>query len=70
MKVKVWIDTGFVGATHEDELEFDDNTPMLVVEREVQQWVFDRIDYGFDIVEEQPSDGGESGNAPLKDRTQ
>ena len=44
-KIKVWVNTGFAGARHEDEFEFEDDATDKEIDAEVLQWVFNKVEY-------------------------
>lgn len=46
-KVKVWINTGFAGAKHQDVFEFDDDATDDEIDEEVKDWLFNKIEYGW-----------------------
>lgn len=47
IKVKVWINTGFAGAKHQDVFEFDDDVTDDEIDEEVKDWLFNKIEYGW-----------------------
>lgn len=51
-KVKVWINTGFAGAKHQDVFEYDDDVTDEEINADVMDWVFNKIEYGWCPVEE------------------
>lgn len=59
IKVNAWLETGFVGCNQRREVEvcvtsnYDIvNDPEKVIEDEVREWMFDKIEWGWDINED------------------
>jgi hypothetical protein len=51
-KIRIWVDTGFCNATHEDIFEFKDDTTDEEIEDEARTFLFNSIEYGWEDYEE------------------
>lgn len=51
-KIKLWVETGCVGADYEEIIDVDDDATDKEVEEEVRMFLFDNISYGWDEVDE------------------
>lgn len=51
-RVKVWINTGFAGAKHQDVFEFEDDATEEEIEADVLDWVFNKIEHGWEVIED------------------
>lgn len=49
MKLKMWIDTGFVGCKYEDELEVPDDITEDECEEEAKVFLHNNILYGWEL---------------------
>lgn len=49
--VKITFGVGY--GRHKDQMEFDDGTPDEEIEESVQAYVMDRLDWGFEIEDEE-----------------
>lgn len=47
MRVKAYVNTGFVGCRHEEVLEFEDDATDEEIEEWVREWMYDRIEWGW-----------------------
>lgn len=50
MKVKVWINTGFAGARHEEILELPDDFTEQQINEEALEWTHQKIEYNWEIL--------------------
>ena len=51
-KIVMWIDTGYVGANYEDEVEFDDDASESLIDECARDFLNNHIDYGWYIKDE------------------
>lgn len=51
-KMRCWMGTGYAGCTHEDELEFDDDTTNEEIDKEVWEYFCNFLDCGWEEVKE------------------
>ncbi|MFR3361812.1 MAG: hypothetical protein ACLTPR_07590 [Enterococcus canintestini] len=56
-KIKCWMGTGFAGATHEDELEFDDDATDEEIAKEVWEYFTNFLDVGWEEVKTESKEG-------------
>ena len=67
MKVKAWLDIGYVGTERiemfdftADELEgMSEDEVNAYIEEEVREWAFQHIEWGFTIIEPDPREKGD-----------
>ena len=57
-RVKFTLDIGFVGATHVEIFEFEDDTTDAQIEEEYETWVSNYMDGGWHVLED--GDDGEN----------
>lgn len=47
-KIKFYLETGFVGATHTEIVEYEDNTEDSEIEDDLEMWKESCISYGWE----------------------
>ena len=50
MKVKFMLSIGFAGARQEEVLELDDNLTEDEIYKELDEWMYDYIDSGYEVL--------------------
>lgn len=53
MKVKLYVETGFIGCEHIDYVDVPDDTAEDNLNEMARELMMDNIEYGFEIVEEE-----------------
>lgn len=56
-KVHATASFGYVGATHEEDFEFEDEYTDDEIEREIWEWAEQYVDVEFEIEEEEEREG-------------
>ena len=51
-KIKLWVETGYVGANYEEIIEVDDDATDEEIDEEARMFLFDNISYGYQEVDE------------------
>ena len=51
-KIKLWVETGYVGANYEEIIEVDDDATDEEIDEEARRFLFDNISYGYQEVDE------------------
>lgn len=51
-KIKLWVDTGFYGAMHQEVIEVEDDYMDEDLDGIARDYMFENIQYGWDEVEE------------------
>lgn len=46
-RVTLWVDTGFAGGVHEEELEVDDECTDEELEAAAREFLFECVDFGW-----------------------
>lgn len=46
-KIKLWVETGFAGASHEEVVEVDDDFEYEDLEELARDYMFEHIEYGW-----------------------
>lgn len=52
-KIKLWVDTGFACATHEEIIEVEDDCGYEELEEIAEEYMFECIEYGWCEVDEE-----------------
>ena len=52
-KIKLWVDTGFACAVHEEIIEVDDDYSHEELDEDAQEYMFECIEYGWCEVDEE-----------------
>ena len=52
-KIRIWVDTGFCNAMHEDIFEFEDDATDEEIEDESKVFLFNSIEYGWEDYEDE-----------------
>lgn len=55
-KIKLWVETGFVGATHEEIIEVDDDTTEEEIDEIALEFLHNCIEYGWSNEVEENAD--------------
>lgn len=55
-KIRVWVDTGFCNATHEEIFEFADDITDEEIEEEARIFLFNCIEFGWEDYEDNNND--------------
>lgn len=50
-KIRFWAETGYVGATYEDIVEYPDDVTEEELDRDADEWITNYIEYGYHEVE-------------------
>jgi hypothetical protein len=49
MKVKAWVSMHLVGCERREEIEIEDGTSEDEIEEAVREWMFEQIEWGYDL---------------------
>lgn len=52
-KIKLWVDTGFACAVHEEIIEVDDDYRHEELDEDAREYMFECIEYGWCEVDEE-----------------
>ena len=52
-KIRIWVDTGFCNATHEEIFEFEDDITDEEIEEEARIFLFNCIEFGWEDYEDE-----------------
>lgn len=53
MKVKFMVGVGYSGCNKEEEIELPDDYTEEDIEKELNEWIWDYIDSGYEVIEDE-----------------